>query len=179
MNKGLLIATGLLLVAAIYLAFVPLPVHPLVGKMAPDLELKLLDGDTFRLSDHRGSDIVVLDFWTTWCGPCLVTMPILEQIAREYEEKGVRFYTVNMAENPANVRAFMRDIGVELRVALDPGFQVGRVYKVGPIPQTVLIDKDGLVQAVYVGVSHNSSDELRAELDTLLAGGRLVEKAAS
>jgi thiol-disulfide isomerase/thioredoxin len=179
MNKGLLLSMGLLLIAFAYLAVTPPGPHPLLGTMATDLELELLEGGKFRLSDHLGSQVVVLDFWASWCGPCRVTMPIIEKLVNEYDESDVILYTINMAENPDEVRAFLRDAGVDVRVGLDPWFQAARAYDASALPQTVIIDKEGVIQAVHVGVDHNLSEELRVQLDTLLAGDSLVEKRAT
>jgi thiol-disulfide isomerase/thioredoxin len=179
MNKGLLLSMGLLLIAFAYLAVTPPGPHPLLGTMATDLELELLEGGKFRLSDHFGSQVVVLDFWASWCGPCRVTMPIIEKLVNEYGESDVVLYTINMAENPDEVRAFLRDAGVDVKVGLDPWFQAARAYDASALPQTVIVDKDGVIQAVHVGVDHNLSEELRVQLDTLLAGDSLVEKRAT
>src|SRR5690606_7195976 len=59
-------------------------IHPLEGKEAPDFELKTLEGETVTLSQHEGKDIVILDFWATWCGPCRQAMPIIENVSEEF-----------------------------------------------------------------------------------------------
>jgi len=73
--------------------------HKLVGEPAPATTLKLLDGESVDLQKHRGKQIVILDFWATWCGPCVQTMPTLDKIAQDYKDKDVVFYAVNQQES--------------------------------------------------------------------------------
>ncbi len=71
---------------------------PLVGKAAPDFELDLVGGKKFHLADSKGKEVVVLDFWATWCGPCLQAMPQVERAAQAFKEKGVHLVAVNLQE---------------------------------------------------------------------------------
>src|SRR5581483_922358 len=91
---------------------------PLLGEAAPDVDLKLLDGGDFRLKEHRGGRIVMLDFWATWCGPCVQEMPILAEVAEAYKDKGVVFCAVNMREKPEEIRTFLDDKKLKVSVAL-------------------------------------------------------------
>ena len=72
---------------------------PLVGKPAPDFALDLLGGKKFRLAEAKGK-VVVLDFWATWCGPCLQAMPQVEKVAGEFRDQGVQLVAVNLQETP-------------------------------------------------------------------------------
>src|SRR5262245_31774827 len=81
--------------AAGYAQYAP---EALVGKAAPDVNLKMLEKGEFRLKEQRDAKVVMLDFWATWCGPCVAELPTLAQVAKEYQDKGVIFCAVNEQE---------------------------------------------------------------------------------
>ncbi|MHC5541711.1 DUF2092 domain-containing protein, partial [Singulisphaera rosea] len=151
---------------------------PLIGKPAPDVRLDLLEGGVFQLKDHRDAHVVMLDFWATWCGPCVEELPVLAEVATAYKGKGVVFCALNQAEKPAEIRAFLKEHKLEFPVALDVESQVGGAYGAQAIPMLVLVDKKGIVQAVHVGNSPEIKETLRKELDTLLMG-KSLERPAS
>ena len=141
---------------------------PLVGRTAPDIEAKLLDDSPFSLKSHA-SEVVLLDFWATWCGPCVMELPILMKIAEEYKSKGVVLYAVNAGEDAETIRAFLKDRQWEFNVVLDADGKSAIAYEVTGIPQLVIIGRNGIVKAVHVGYSDDLEHELRAELDSLVA----------
>lgn len=162
--------------AAIWLALVscaPAP-HELLGQPAPDITLRTLDGVEKDLSAHEGEEVVVLDFWATWCAPCLQSMPILAAIEKEYAGKGVALYAINVGEPPELAKAFLKEYGLDITAAADPAMQAARDYVVSGIPQTVIIDKTGRIQAVHVGVGPSYRTILKKDLDAVLAGRDLV-----
>ncbi len=144
--------------------------HPMVGKAAPDFELDLLDGGKVKLSDHKGKDIVILDFWATWCGPCRRAMPILVDVASRYAKRGVVFYAVNLREAPDVIKSFMQQNKVKMPVALDTTSEVAELYGVEGIPQTVIIDTNGKIQAIHSGFSLDMKARLEKELNAILDG---------
>ncbi|MBI3468999.1 MAG: DUF2092 domain-containing protein, partial [Planctomycetes bacterium] len=149
--------------------------HALVGKPAPDFEAKLLDGGTLKLSDLK-EKVVILDFWATWCGPCVAALPILTQVAKDYEKQGIAFFAVNVGEEQDVIREFLKEKQLEMKVALDPDSKVSELFGVQGIPQTVLVGKDGKVQVVHVGFSPDLKDRLSKELDSLVKGEDLAGK---
>jgi len=149
--------------------------HPLLGKVAPDFKLDLLDGKTLHLADHKGKDVVILDFWATWCGPCRQAMPIIDKVAETYRGKGVVLYTVNLHEEADAIREALDTDKLQVTVAMDRDGKVGRLYKADAIPQTVIVGKDGTVQVVHVGLLPDLEKQLRDELDALVAGKTLAE----
>lgn len=144
-------------------------VNQLVASPAPIFTLPLLGGGTFDLAAHRGKDIVVLDFWASWCPPCRAAMPILAEISRDYADKGVRYFGVNLREKPETIRRYLKDAKLELNVPLDQDGSIGKKYGVTGIPTMVLIDKEGIVQKVQVGSSPRLKAELTRALDELIA----------
>lgn len=153
------------------------PQSPLVGKAAASVELSMLDGTPFSLAADKGKNIVILDFWATWCGPCVREMPLVAQVAAEYKDKGVVVYAVNQREDAATIRQFLLREHLQVHVVLDSTGSVGNAYQVEGIPTLVVIDKEGIVQSVHVGFRPDITTQLKSELDTLLAGKRLAETA--
>lgn len=147
----------------------------LLGKDAPDFTAPLLSGKEVTLSDHKGSDVVILDFWATWCPPCKKAMPKLEAIAEKYSGKSVAVYAVNQQEGKEKVRQFMNDRDLGLTVMLDKQGDIGDAYNVRGIPHTVLIGKGGTVQATHTGYSPGMKQKISSQIDKLLAGESLVE----
>ncbi len=145
----------------------------LIGKAAPDFSAAMLDGSQFKLADHKGKNIVIIDFWATWCGPCVYGLPVLNEVANAYKDKGVVFIAVNQGDSPETIKQFQEKKSLVLPVGLDQAASIGSRYYVGGIPQTVLVDKEGKVATVHVGLPVDLKGMLSQELDTLLAGGTL------
>ncbi|WP_425397337.1 TlpA family protein disulfide reductase [Aeoliella sp.] len=135
----------------------------LVGKPAPEFELALLDGSKFRLSKQQGK-VVVLDFWATWCGPCIQAMPQVEAVVAEFEEEDVELVAVNMQEDAASIRSLLERLEVDPTVALDIDGATAEKYAVTAIPQTVVVDKEGNVAALFVGGGPRLVEQLREVL---------------
>jgi len=153
--------------------------HPLLGKPAPTFTLDVLGGTKVNLADLKDKQIVVLDFWATWCPPCRKALPILVEVTDAYKDKGVTFYAVNIQESPEAIKAFLDKMGIKCNVALDKEGEAATKYKVQGIPQSVVIGKDGTVEAVHVGLAPDLKEEFKKELDTLIAGKSLVKKPAA
>lgn len=145
---------------------------PLIGKPAPALKLGASGGGTFDLAEHRG-EVVLLDFWATWCGPCVRELPILTEVATEYRGKGVVFQAVNLREGEDKVEEFQRQKKLFFPVLHDPDGAMAGAYGADAIPTTVLIDREGIVRAVHTGFDPGIKTQLTAELDALLAGRAL------
>lgn len=127
--------------------------HTLYGKRAPDFTLPRLQGGAVTLSQHFGRDIVILDFWATWCSPCRRVMPLLEETAARYASRGVVLYSVNWGEDIQTIRDYLEDTGLKPDVLLDEDIQVGPDYQVRGLPSTVLLDRDGTVKAFMTGLA--------------------------
>ncbi|REK08929.1 MAG: DUF2092 domain-containing protein [Planctomycetota bacterium] len=148
--------------------------HALLGKPAPPIELELLDGGTLDLASFKGKNIVILDFWATWCGPCLQAMPIIDAVAEKYADKGVKLFAVNLQEGPDEIKPFLEDAELEVPVALDTEGTVAQAYLAEAIPQTVIVGKDGTVQVVTIGLVPNLAKSLSEDLEALLEGKDLA-----
>jgi thiol-disulfide isomerase/thioredoxin len=147
------------------------PAMDLVGKAAPDFVLKDIDGKDVAMSSLKGS-VVLLDFWATWCGPCVQSLPKIAEIGREQGPKGVKVYAVNLREGEAEVKQFLsRNDLTGLTVLLDKDGSTGEKYKADAIPQTVVVGKDGVVKKVIIGAGPASEQALRAAIQSALSEG--------
>lgn len=147
--------------------------HPLLGKPIPRFAAVALDGSAVVSNDWKNK-VVVLDFWSTWCGPCLTAMPTLEKVMADYDE--VVFYAVNVGEGPQKVRGFCSEQAWDIPVLLDPKAEIAGAFQADAIPQRMLVGKSGLVESVHVGFQSNDAlaKQLSDELDVLTVGGRIA-----
>jgi thiol-disulfide isomerase/thioredoxin len=113
------------------------------------------------LSDFKGS-VVVVDFWATWCGPCVASLPHLDALSAEMSDKGVRVLAINFRETDQQVKTFVEKKKLSLSVLMDRDGAVGKKYAVTGIPQTVVIGRDGVVRKVIVGFGGDDSEVRRA-----------------
>jgi len=151
----------------------PCLVHPLVGRMAPDFQLNDLQGMPVRLSDLRGK-IVVLDFWSIKCPPCVAGLPILAKITSDREAEGVVFYAINSPDSTDAIKTFLKNKGLSFLTLLDPNELVRKLFHVDGIPVTFVVDKSGKIQSVDLGYNLERESKLSDKLDTLLAGKSLL-----
>jgi thiol-disulfide isomerase/thioredoxin len=141
---------------------------PLVGQPAPDVELDLLDGGRFRLSQCKGQ-IVVLDFWASWCGPCMQTIPLLHEAMQEFDPDQVRLISINLEEPASHIRSVLERHKLDLTVALDVDGVAGLRYEADTIPQLVLIDREGTVARLYIGGGPEVVEQTKASIAEMLA----------
>jgi peroxiredoxin len=117
---------------------------------APDFALKSNQGETLRLSDHRG-EVILLNFWASWCGPCRQEMPLLNTINDRYSKLGFSVIGVNVDKDSALADKLLKDIPVGFPVLYDNLSLVSASYDVSAMPTTVLIDRDGNMRYIHKG----------------------------
>ncbi len=122
-----------------------------VGEEIPDFSSVDLDGANVTLSEFRNRDVVVLDFWASWCQPCIRSMPSLEALNEEFEHRGAEFLAVNVGEDPEVVREFVEDMAFSVRVVMDEKEDISGAYGVRGIPQLVIVGRDGGVEHIETG----------------------------
>lgn len=120
------------------------------GEPAPDFELARENGQLISLSELRGQ-VVMINFWASWCGPCRQEMPLLEQIHERYEPLGFTLLGVNVEENSADAISFLEERPVSFPILFDPSNEVSKLYDVIAMPSTVLIDRQGNVRHLHHG----------------------------
>jgi len=144
------------------------------GLAAQELQFVLpdLEGGSFSLQEELARGPVVLDFWATWCKPCIKSLPKLEEVARQYQERGVRVYTINVdgPRNLAKIRPFLQRHRVRLPVLLDKTNQVMKQFQLSAMPATLVLSAQEGVVYSHQGYRPGDEEKLRAALDALLAG---------
>ena len=150
--------------------------HATVGKPAPDVSWTLLDGTTQKLADLKGK-VVVLDFWATWCGPCVMGLPKISAVAKRYADQGVVFVACDIEEAKGGVEKFLARKKLEIACAIvDQKFT--KPFGVGGIPHTVMIGKDGVIQKVHIGFGPGQEKHFEADLRELLGLPKEAPKPA-
>lgn len=130
-----------------------------IGDKAPDFELVDLEGNKQRLSDYQGEG-VFLNFWGSWCGPCKTEMPFMEKLSKEFEGQGVHILALNLKDTRLKAETFRDQYGLTFPIARDTDESVRRAYNVIPLPTTILINKDGIIEDIIT--RGMTEDEIRA-----------------
>ncbi len=156
--------TGL---ALMVLAASSLASSGLTGKPAPDFALKSSTGENLRLSEYRG-DVVMINFWATWCGPCRQEMPLLDQLYTRYERVGFNLLGVNIDDDSNRAMDMIRELGVNFPVLFDARKEVSKLYDVDAMPVTVLIDREGNVRYVHQGYKPGYEEKYLDQVRSLL-----------
>jgi peroxiredoxin len=138
----------------------------LVGKDAPDFTLNDIDGKPVSMKDQMGS-VIVLDFWATWCGPCRESLPGLNKLYVELRGKGFKAFAIDLEETKDVVQPVKAQLIPDLPVLLDEKSEVAGKYAVSPIPQTVVIGKDGKIKKVFIGSGNEA--KIRQAVDAALS----------
>ena len=121
-----------------------------VGKPAPEFALSDPDGRAHSLSDFRGQ-VVWLNFWATWCGPCRRELPDIQRLADEFSAGGLVVLAVNMGESANKARAFWDELDLELAILLDANGDVTEQYRARGLPTNFFIDEDGVLRGLHLG----------------------------
>jgi len=141
---------------------------PSVGYIAPDFKLRNLKGNYESLSSYRG-EVVVLNFWATWCVPCRVEMPSFEKLFRRYRSEGVTVLAITLDKNSEErIKSFVDEYGLSFPILLDDKSEVERLYPSMTIPFTYVIDREGRIVARVDGAKNWESNETFEAIDYLL-----------
>ena len=130
------------------------PVKPTKSrKLAPDFELKDVNGHTVKLSDYRGK-VVLLDFWATWCGPCKIEIPWFKEFERQNKDKGFAVIGVAMDDEGWDVvKPFAQQLAINYRLVVGDDELAKQFGGVDALPTTFLIDREGRIASVHIGLS--------------------------
>ena len=117
---------------------------------APAFTLRSSDGKLVSLAQFKG-DVVMINFWASWCGPCRQEMPLLDSIYKQYKDMGFTLLGVNVEPHSSKANAWLKKTPVSYPILYDPKSQVSQLYQVQAMPTTVIIDRKGIVRFVHNG----------------------------
>ena len=160
---------GTSLLGAILVIFTAstLAASSLEGQVAPDFVLKSATGENLRLSEYRG-DVVLINFWATWCGPCRQEMPLLDDLYGRYQRVGFNLLGVNIDEDSRRAMQMVQELGVNFPVLFDENKEVSKLYEVEAMPVTILVDREGIVRHVHHGYKPGYEEKYLTEIRSLL-----------
>ena len=134
---------------------------------APNFTLKSLSGKNLKLSEMTGN-VVLINFWASWCGPCREEMPLLNALHKKYEALGFTVLGVNVEEDVKNARGFLKNFPVDFPVLLDNKNRVSKQYNVVAMPTTVVVDRDGNMRFLHQGYKPGDEDKYRKMVKKLV-----------
>ncbi len=137
------------------------------GSTAPDFTLKSRSGENIKLSELRG-EVVMVNFWASWCAPCRQEMPLLEDIYDRYSDMGFTLLGVNVEEDSSAALDLLKEIPVTFPILLDTRNSVSKLYNVVAMPSTVILDRDGKVRFIHRGYLPGYEDEYRQQIKELI-----------
>jgi peroxiredoxin len=140
-----------LVMVALVIALLARPANAVtIQDAAPDFTLRSLAGDNLRLEEYRGQ-VVLINFWASWCGPCRQEMPLLDRLHQRYVDTGFAVLGVNVEGEEKPARALIDKIPVSFPVLIDEGQLVSALYRLEAMPSTVVVDRDGVVRYIHRG----------------------------
>jgi peroxiredoxin len=123
---------------------------PAIGAAVPDFALKSDSGRNVRLSELRGQ-VVLINFWASWCNPCRQELPLLNKIYAQYRAAGFTLLAVNVDDNRKDAEAMLKRLGLRFPTLFDGNKNVAKLYGVDTMPATLVIDRDGRVRYLHRG----------------------------
>lgn len=137
------------------------------GKPAADFTLKATTGKNLRLAEQRG-DVVMINFWATWCGPCRQEMPLLEKIHAKYKDLGFTLLGINVEADPSGMAKYLKDVPVSFPILRDGENKVAKLYGVDGMPSTVIIDRNGTVRFIHRGYKPGYEQKYEQQIKQLV-----------
>ena len=138
-----------------------------VGDLAPDFQLNNLEGKPVSLGDLRGKP-VILNFWATWCRPCVSEMPFIQRVYEEQSAEGLVLLAINIGGTSSQIKEFLQSHNLSLPVLLDTKQDVARRYNIQYVPTTFFIDKEGIIQTVKIGAFPDNKEAIEGYLNEIM-----------
>jgi len=138
-----------------------------VSGPAPDFTLQSRSGENLKLSEFRG-EVVMINFWASWCGPCRQEMPLLDELYRRYHPMGFTILGINVEQERENALRLLEEIPVSFPILFDSDNRVAERYALSAMPSTVMVDRDGNLRFVHLGYLPGYEDEYEAQIKQLL-----------
>lgn len=138
-----------------------------ISGAAPDFTLKSRSGKNLKLSEYRGQ-VVMLNFWASWCGPCRQEMPLLEQLYQRYQAMGFTILAVNVEDTSGDALKMLKDVPVNFPVLFDSDNRISDTYGIEAMPSTILVDRDGNMRFEHLGYMPGYENDYDREIKTLV-----------
>jgi cytochrome c biogenesis protein CcmG, thiol:disulfide interchange protein DsbE len=136
------------------------PVAPEVGALAPPIEIQSLKGTHFSLAALRGNAVIV-NFWATWCGPCIAETPMLQAVYESFRVDGLSVIGIDVRESPTEVIEWQAKFGITYDLVIDRDERLNNLYQVRGLPTTYFIGRDGIIRDIVRGPLDRSGLESR------------------
>lgn len=162
--KNMFRSFGIILLLAGFV--IPASASGVSGK-APDFTLKSRAGKNLRLSDFRGN-VVLLNFWASWCGPCRQEMPLLEAMYKKYQKLGFTILGVNVEQDSGKAKAYLSDISVSFPILYDNTNKTSKLYSVSAMPTTIIIDRNGNMRYLHKGYKPGYEKDYKKQIKKLI-----------
>jgi peroxiredoxin len=153
-------------IAAVALALPALAADP-TGAPAPQFTLGAKSGQNVSLAQYKGQ-VVMLNFWASWCGPCRQEMPLLESIYKKYNRLGFTLIGVNVEPDSNAANEWLKQTPVSFPILYDKESRVSKMYDVAGMPSTVIIDRAGKVRMLHRGYKPGDENEYLDSIRTLV-----------
>ena len=164
------LAGALILASLLGASLVAAPKDSLITD-APDITLTAISGKTLRIADLKGQ-VVLLDFWASWCIPCRKSFPEVDALHRELHPKGLAVIAVNVDEQQKNAYTFLEKYPHTMTIAFDPKGAVAAAFKLEAMPSTMIVDRSGHIRFTHQGYTEKTIGQFRTEVLQLLAENR-------
>ena len=138
-----------------------------VSGLAPGFQLQARDGTQMSLADLKGQ-VVMINFWATWCGPCRQEMPHLDALYQRYSSLGFTLLGVNVEDDPKGATAWLAETPVSFPILFDPDNRVTKLYDVVAMPSTVLLDRDGNIRYLHHGYKPGYENDYQNQIRELV-----------
>ncbi|VAW92158.1 hypothetical protein MNBD_GAMMA23-220 [hydrothermal vent metagenome] len=138
-----------------------------INQTAPDFTLPSSTKQNIRLAEQRGQ-VVMLNFWATWCNPCRVEIPHLQDLYNQYKDIGFTVIGVNIDNNKTKAAKMARDLGATFPILFDNTQTVSKLYSIKAMPFTLLIDRDGKIREIFYGYKPGYEKKYSAAIRKLL-----------
>jgi peroxiredoxin len=141
------------------------------GSAAPICELKSLGEESpINMEQFKGK-VVYVDFWASWCAPCVRSFPFMNELDREFRDRGLQVLAINLDEKLEDAQAFLAKHPASFALAADPSGHCPRDFGVRGMPSSYLVDRQGMIRHVHLGFRAGEAEKLRALVEQLLAEG--------
>ena len=129
-----------------------------LNKQSPDFEITLLNGNQFKLSEHKG-EIILLNFWASYCKPCQWEMPAFEKIWLKYQNQNILIIGIALSDTKTNIDKFLEEVNVTYPIAIDDQHEIGDLFQITSLPTTIIINPEGIVSR-RLGVANEAVLEI-------------------